>query len=190
MTPGALLLSNTGYCSCSCPGACSQECEEPKIAPLTHSTTTSGRKTPQDSWSKEQQQSCHRGFLSVFFPNLANTVAEVGKSKPYGSGLEDPPAAGDPEAAVAAAAAAAAAVGRAVTYREAGAELASVVPPLPAGLPGPRPLRSRRPVRAVLLGGAGHRPPEKPGKGLVARTVGRGLCDTIETFCTKPVGRC
>lgn len=33
--------------------------------------------------------------LSVFFPNLANTVAEVGKSKPYGSGLEDPRAAGE-----------------------------------------------------------------------------------------------
>lgn len=48
------------------------------------------------------------GSLSVFFPNLANTVAEVGKLKPYGSGLEDPPAAGDPEPAPAAATAAAA----------------------------------------------------------------------------------
>jgi len=28
------------------------------------------------------------GLLLIFLPNLANTVAEVGKAKPYGSGWE------------------------------------------------------------------------------------------------------
>lgn len=48
------------------------------------------------------------GLLLVFFPNLANTVAEVGKAKPYGSGWEAQQAVraelGEPCAAAAAAA--------------------------------------------------------------------------------------
>ena len=64
-------------------------------------------KDPKGQLRQTTTAKLSRGLLFVFFPNLANTVAEVGKPKPYGSGLEDPPAAGDPEPALAAAAAAA-----------------------------------------------------------------------------------
>lgn len=57
-------------------------------------------KDPKGQLRQTTTAKLSRGLLFVFFPNLANTVAEVGKPKPYGSGLEDPPAAGDPEPAL------------------------------------------------------------------------------------------
>lgn len=150
-------------------------------------------KDPKGQLRQTTTAKLSRGLLFVFFPNLANTVAEVGKPKPYGSGLEDPPAAGDPEPALAAAAAAATAAGRAAAYREPGAELERAGTALrgwtsrsaPATLPPP----SQETQTTCALAGL---PQEKPRGGPHSRTgtVCGPRGDTTETFCTKSIGRC
>lgn len=92
MTPGAprLLFCCYCYCCCSWWGACSQECKEPRRAPLK--TQQPCAKRPQRLLGQRTKEKRPGGLLVVFFPNLANTVAEVGKAKPYGSGWEAPQA--------------------------------------------------------------------------------------------------
>lgn len=88
MTPGAPRL--LFCCCCSWWGACSQECKEPRRAPLKTQQPCAER--PQRLLGQRTKEKRPGGLLVVFFPNLANTVAEVGKAKPYGSGWEAPQA--------------------------------------------------------------------------------------------------
>lgn len=147
------------------------------------------------------------GSLSVSFPNLANTVAEVGKLKPYGSGLEDPPAAGDPEPAPAAATATAAAApwagppligSRGRSSRARGTPLpaghqvwASSAPGLPALAALPEVTRRARTTGAFA--GPLQKKPEK-GSGVPHRgreTVRGPRGDNRgDVSCQGPIGRC
>lgn len=193
MTPGAVppACSAVDCCRCSCRGACYQECEELEIAPLEAQEPSAKR--PHRTTRAKIKIKLPPGSSFVFFPNLANTVAEVGKSRPYGSGWEAAQTAGDPGSALAAAAAAAAAAAGRALIRSWGRSSRSRPPLLPATAasrrgaelqPPPRrpPQESRAPEKS-----AGQRTcgpgdlgwataPRSPRRERVAGTVERKLC--------------
>lgn len=104
----------------------------------------------------------------VFLPNLANTVAEVGKAKPYGSGWEGstgrPSCVGRPVCA-AAAAAASAGPAQAGPYTRPGAELRPppLGPPLPLRAIWASPQREARGPAALHALARSRRPPAAQG---------------------------
>lgn len=114
----------------------------------------------------------------VFFPNLANTVAEVGKAKPYGRGREAPqprdpapslaPPPRSPEA------------GRALIGR--GAELARA-PPRPAAAPRARPA----PAAARVRGRGGHARRGWPAVRALEAAGGPGL--RFSEICSLYINR-